>query len=87
MHQQLYAGVPGHTQELGNASARPRWQTYTLIRFLDGSMLAVHWDGRYEVAGLSGGETVTIYCPNGRRLYIPWHRIDMIDHQEREEDK
>jgi hypothetical protein len=87
MHQLLYAGVPGHTQELGAAPSNPRRQSSTLIRFLDGSMLVVNWDGRYEVSGMHSGEIVIIYCPYGRRLHIPWHRIDMIDHREREEDK
>jgi hypothetical protein len=81
--------APGHTHVLGGENPG---QAQTLIRFTDGSMLRVHWDGRYEVAGKDGmNNAVTVYCPRvqgegSRRLIFPWHRIDMIEHTEREDD-
>lgn len=58
----------------------------TTIDFADGSDLRVNWDGRYEVSGLYGTNPVLIYCPNGRKIIIPWHRIDQIHHYEPTED-
>ena len=72
--------APGRQQVLGEDNFSGR--AHTLIRFVDGSELMVHWDGRHSVAGLADTGPVIVYCPNGRRLHIPWHRIDIIDHQD-----
>jgi len=81
--------TPGNVQQLGEEQPGC---AFTLIRFVDGSILRVYWVGGYEVAGLNGASRlVTIYCPpppgrtGHRTINIPWHRIDMVDHQERED--
>lgn len=62
-------------------------QAVTHITFMDGSCLTVHWDGQHEVTGFESGRTVTVYGPNGHRLYLPVHRIQCIQHVNAKEDE
>lgn len=80
----LAQGAPGHTQILGEKIPNRAW---TLVRFTDKSELLVHWDGRFEVSGVHNDGVVTVYCPDGRRLHFSRHIIDMIEHQECQDDQ
>lgn len=55
---------------------------WTHLWFTDGFQLRVIWDGRHSVAGLADSGPIIVYCPYGRRLHIPWHIVEMIEHQE-----
>ena len=81
-HPPFY-GKPGPEQILGGENHNQPW---TRITFVGGSVLVVHWDGRYSVSGLGGDPVIIVYCPQGRRLHFPLHSIGMMEHQERLED-